>query len=93
MLKSMSRNRQTDFDYSDYIYSKKNSNDYLFSDTILLYTVIKPPAFGKLQFKFENFLQDIAGSNSYMNTFTQNDIDQGTLIIKHTKAQRLLVVN
>jgi hypothetical protein len=47
--------------------------------TNFLYTVVEAPKFGKLQFRLKNFYEDLTGPFAHMNTFTQQDIDQGIL--------------
>ena len=44
----------------------------------ILYTITEPPKFGKLQFRFQNFYEDLTGPYASLNKFTQNDIDEGT---------------
>lgn len=70
MLKSKSKIFEPE--YADYSFLKD-------LDNVILYQVINPPLFGKLQYRFDNFFQDISGPRSFLNTFTQKDIDQGRL--------------
>lgn len=58
--------------YDGYLASETGSED-------ILYTVITAPAFGKLQYRYEGFFDDIApGPKSFISSFSQKDIDQGT---------------
>lgn len=52
--------------------------DYLLSD-LVIYKVLSTPEFGRIQLRFDTFYQDILGPYSFMNTFTQNDINEGIL--------------
>ena len=42
-----------------------------------LYEITEAPAFGKLQFRFQSFYEDLTGPYATLNKFTQNDIDEG----------------
>lgn len=52
--------------------------DYLLPD-LIIYKVLSTPEFGRIQLRFDTFYQDILGPYSFMNTFTQNDINEGIL--------------
>jgi hypothetical protein len=45
----------------------------------VFYHVVVPPEFGKLQYRYESFYETIAAPNSYINSFTQKDINEGIL--------------
>ncbi|RNA35735.1 extracellular matrix FRAS1, partial [Brachionus plicatilis] len=49
--------------------------DYLLPD-LVIYKVLGTPEFGRIQLRFDTFYQDILGPYSFMNTFTQNDINE-----------------
>lgn len=46
-------------------------------DENLVYHIVKEPEFGKLQYRFESFYEDLTGPKFYANKFSQSDIDQG----------------
>lgn len=46
-----------------------------------LYEITESPAFGKLQFRFKSFYEDLTGPYATLNKFTQNDIDEGTFLV------------
>jgi hypothetical protein len=47
------------------------------SNVDIVYHIVKEPEFGKIQYRFEGFSEDLTGPGLYTNKFTQNDIDQG----------------
>ena len=42
-----------------------------------LYTITEAPRFGKIQFRFRNFHEDLTGPSANANTFTQRDVNEG----------------
>lgn len=57
-----------------------NDDDVNDESDAIFYHVITSPAFGKLQYRYEGFFDEISShSNSYLNSFTQKDIDEGSL--------------
>lgn len=57
-----------------------NNDDVNDESEAIFYHVITSPAFGKLQYRYEGFFDEISShSNSYLNSFTQKDIDEGSL--------------
>lgn len=78
--RELSNNRQK----YEYLIANANKNDAVEDDgdvdgdENIFYNVIMAPAFGKLQYRYEGFFDEIAGPNSYINTFTQKDINQGS---------------
>ncbi len=44
----------------------------------LVFSITEAPKFGKIQFRYQNFYEDLTGPYATLNNFTQKDVDEGS---------------
>lgn len=59
--------------------SQVGKADNLEGSENFLFTITEAPEFGKLQFRFQTFYEDLTGPYASLNKFTQKDIDEGSV--------------
>jgi hypothetical protein len=65
----------------DEVESAKKASSSSSSSENLVYHIVKEPEIGRIQYRVDSFYEDLTGPGLYTNKFTQNDIDQGRLML------------